>query len=297
MIKIFEKTIREHLTGHWTESDFPLSYIKFSTVTSGRGLNDKVIFLVFKNGASLPFLCIKTVRNNEAKEAVLRNFNNLKRLNTLTAGSKYARLFAEALYLYDDGKNIFCIESACLGKKINLDKERLGAVVTEYIDFQEYLAKQDSGSLRDIEQLAKETIAKSGLNEPNQQKLLEYIAKLPLSKIKLPRIIQHGDLTPDNLLLSSNGLCIVDYDYVGNSDIPGFDLFGLFHRFSPADLLKLCEEYFPTYFEKIGGQSVRSDYRRLIFLHHLIEHIQGSPSNYKAVLPEKIISDFEHLYP
>ncbi len=297
MIKIFEKVIKEHLTDHLVESDFPLSYLKYSTVTSGSGLNDKVIFLVFKNRASLPFLCLKTVRNYGAKEAISRNFYNLKKLNELTDGSSHASLFAKALYLHDDGENIFYIETACLGKKINLDKNKLRDVIQYYIDFQEYLAKQGDGSLRDIEQLTKETVAKSGLNESGQQKLLEYIAKLPFIKIKLPRIIQHGDLTPDNLLLSESGLCIVDYDYVGNSDIPGFDLFGLFHRFRSADLLKLCEEYFPPYFEKIGGQFWNDSYRRLLFLYHLIEHTQGKLLNLESVLPEKIISDFERLYP
>src|SRR3989344_5334670 len=110
MIKLFEKVIKEHLAKYLAEDNLPLSYLKFSTVTSGSGLNDKVIFLVFKNHESSPFLCIKTVRNYGAKHAISRNFNNLKKLNTLTRESAHAQLFAEALYLYDDGENIFCIE-------------------------------------------------------------------------------------------------------------------------------------------------------------------------------------------
>jgi len=76
MIKLFEKVIKEHLAKYLAEDNLPLSYLKFSTVTSGSGLNDKVIFLVFKNHASLPFLCLKTVRNYEAKQAILRHFHN-----------------------------------------------------------------------------------------------------------------------------------------------------------------------------------------------------------------------------
>ena len=297
MIKLFEKVIRENLKDHLNKDDFPLNYLKYSTVTSGAGLNDKVIFLVFKNRSSVPSLCLKTVRNYEAKEAVSRNFNNLKKLNALTVGSSYDRLFAQALYLHDDGENIFSIETACIGKRVNRDKKKLRTVVEDYISFQEYLAKSGGDSLRNMEQMAKETVIKSGLNEEDQHKLLEYIAEFARIEARLPRIIQHGDLTLDNLLSSENGLCIIDYDFVGSSDIPGFDLFGLFRRFNKADLLKLCKEYFPIYFEKIGGKFKGKDYRGLWFLYHLIEHTQGRLPSLKDTSSERIISDFEHLYP
>lgn len=296
MIKIFEQTIKEHLPEYLNENVFSLSYLKFSTVASGSGLHDKVIFLVFKNHASLPFLCLKTIRNYGAKEAISRNFYNLKTLNTITVGSSYDRLFARALYLYDDGENIFSIETACPGKKINLDTEKLRAVVTDYIGFQEYLAKQSGHSVRDMKELTKETIIKSGLKEAGQHKLLTYITQLPPSTMKLPRLIQHGDLTMDNLLFSKSGLCIIDYDYVGSTDIPGFDLFGLFHRFNQIDSLKLCKEYFPAYFEKIGGKFLDGNYRGLVFLYHLIEHTQGRTHHSRDMSPEQIILDFERLY-
>ena len=297
MIKIFEKVIKEHLAGYVSEKDFPLSYLKFSTVTSGSGLNDKVIFLVFKNRASLPFLCLKTVRNYEAKQAILRNFNNLKILNTLVAGSPYVRIFAQAIYLYDDGENIFSIETACPGERVKLDKKKLKVVMADYFGFQEYLAKRGDGSTRGIEQLAKETVTKSGFNESDQHKLLGYLAQLSPTNIRLPRVIQHGDLTLDNILLSENGLCIIDYDYVGSSDIPGFDLFGLFHRFNRADLPKLCKEYFPTYFKKIGGEFLDDNYRGLLFLYYLIELTQGKLHNSENTSFEQVISGFERLYP
>ena len=297
MIKIFEKEIKENLAEYLSPRDFPLSYLKFSTVTSGSGLNDKVIFLVFKHNDPSPFLCLKTVRNYGAKEAIFRNFNNLKKLNTLTRGSSYDRLFAQTRYLYDDGENVFSVETACLGKRVKLDKEKLRTVVVDYINFQEYLAKSSVSSLRDMGELAKEAVVKSGLNERDQHKLLEYIAKLPSTEVRLPRIIQHGDLTPDNLLLSENGLCVIDYDYVGSSDIPSFDLFGLFRRFDRASLAPLCKEYFPTYFKKIGGESRDESYSRLLFLYHLTEHTQDKLNYSKNISFEQIISDFGRLYP
>lgn len=297
MIKIFEKLIKENLAESLTKTDFPLSYLKFSTVTSGSGLNDKIIFLVFKNNAGTPFLCLKTVRNYGAKQAVIRNFRNLQRLNTLTVGSPHERLFAGAVCLHDDGENVFSVETACLGGRIGRNKNKLTVAIRDYVAFHEYLAKNDENSLRNMRQLADETITMSGLNGTNRQKILEYFEKLPAANIMLPRIVQHGDLTPDNLLLSKDGLRIVDYDDVGNTDIPGFDLFNLFRRFSPTDFWGLCREYFPVYFKKIGGTFDVDNYRGLLFLYNVIEYVQKKSHNYEEISSEKIISGFERLYP
>ncbi|MEK7138175.1 MAG: phosphotransferase [Patescibacteria group bacterium] len=294
MIKVFEKAIREHASEYFSVNA-SFSFLKYSTVTSGALLKDKVIFLVFKNRDQIPFLCIKTVRNYEAKEAITRNFSNLKKLNSLTEGSPYERLFAKALYFHDDGENVFCIETACPGRRLSKDKDKLAVVVKGYVGFQEYAAKSDGFYLRSMEQLAKEAVINSGLNQKEQMGLLAYVETLPFSDIKLPRIIQHGDLTLDNILFSQKGLGIIDYDFVGNTDIPGFDLFGLFRRFDRTLLSKLLTEYFPTYFEKIGSKYSSHDNRRLIFLYHLIEHTQGRMHT-EEVSVERIISDFERLY-
>ena len=297
MIKIFEKVIKESLFENLTAADFPLNFLKFSTITSGAGLNDKVIFLVFKNGASSPFLCLKTVRNYEAKQAILRNFNNLQKLNSLTIGSPHEQLFARAICLHDDGENVFSIETACLGGKIGKDKQKLMVAIKDYIVFQEYLAKQSKNSSRSMQELANETIFKSGLGELEQRNVLEYFAKLPQSDINLPCIIQHGDLTPDNLLLNKDGLHIVDYDDVGKTDIPGFDLFSLFRRFGQADFYSLCEEYFSIHFKKINGKFNSNNYRGLLFLYNFVEYTQKKSHNSEEVSVEKIISGFERLYP
>lgn len=297
MIKIFEKVIRENLAESMTETDFPLSYLKFSTVTSGSGLNDKIIFLVFKKSACTPFLCLKTVRNYGAKQAVIRNFHNLQKLNKLTVGSSHKHLFASAVCLHDDGENVFSVETACQGDRIGRDKNKLAVAILDYIVFHEYLAKKNENSLRNMRQMADETVTKSGLNGADQQKILEYFEKLPTANAMLPRIVQHGDLTPDNILLSKDGLCIVDYDDVGNTDIPGFDLFNLFRRFSPTDFWRLYREYFPVYFRKIGGTFDIDNYRGVLFLYNVIEYVQKKSHNHEEISGEKIISGFERLYP
>jgi len=294
-MQLIHKTIVDKLPDLVDGAGGPLSFLKYSTPTSGKSLNDKVIFFVFKPREKVPFLCVKTVRSYDAKETIVRNFDNLKKINTLTASSPYFDLFAQALYLHDDGENIFSIETICPGKRIKLNKKKLSFVVAEYIGFQEYLAKNSSESVSDIKDFVKEIISKSKLKELDQQKLLQFTETLPLDNVKLPRLIQHGDVTEDNILLSKKRLCIIDYDFVGVTDLPGFDLFGLFSRFNQSEVKELCYKYFPKYFSRIDVDVESNKYKGLLFLYFLIERILRKPHPLENESAEKIISDFKDM--
>ena len=271
-----------------------LSFLKYSTPTSGTYPNDKVIVLVFEPKARTPFLCVKTVRHYGAKENILRSFNNLKRLNELTAGSTSRGLFAEALYLYDDGEFVFSIETACPGKRVKLDYEKLGAVVEAYIRFQEHIAV---GPLRDADDLALNTMSGCGLGTSDRQELLQFFNTLQGSSMQLPCVIQHGDVTEDNMLFTSADVCFVDYDLVGLVDLPGFDLFGLFRRFNHGEVAALCRKYLPSYFEKIGANVESDNYIRLLFLYFVAEHTLRKPHLRYTITAKRLIADFSHSFP
>jgi len=294
-MQLIHKTIVDKLPDLINGAGESLELLKYSTPTSGKSLNDKVIFFVFKPREKVPFLCVKTVRSYDAREIIIRNFDNLKKINTLTASSPYFDLFAQALYLHDDGENIFSIETICPGKRIKLNKKKLSFVVAEYIGFQEYLAKNSSESVSDIKDFVKEIISKSKLKELDQQKLLQFTETLPLDNVKLPRLIQHGDVTEDNILLSKKRLCIIDYDFVGVTDLPGFDLFGLFSRFNQSEVKELCYKYFPKYFSRIDVDVESNKYKGLLFLYFLIERILRKPHPLENESAEKIISDFKDM--
>ena len=297
MIPLIRKIIEDKLPGFAGDSGAYLSFLKYSTPASGRNLNDKVIFLVFKPGAAEPFLCVKTVRNYAAKEVVARNFSNLKKLNMLTAKSPYSRLFARALYLHDDGENVFSIETACPGRRIKLNKKKLSGIVAEYVGFQEYLAKRNSGFIDGVRRFAEETVAHSGLEETDKREILRFMESLPFAKMKLPRLIQHGDITEDNILMSKSGLHIVDCDFVGITDLPGFDLFGLFFRFNCFEAEKLCYEYLPEYFKRIGADLSGNGYEGLFFLYYFIERALRKTYLLKGASAGSIISDFKKFFP
>lgn len=291
MITLIHNTLKTlpHLSGNLDE----LSFIKYSTPTSGKTLDDKVIFLAFRQGALSPFLCIKTVRNYGAREIIVRSFNNLKQLNTLTAGSRYEQLFPRTLHVYDDGEHIFSIETACPGGRTNLNRTILRAVVEEYIGFQAHIAKRP---LRDVNELAEHTIRKCGLSELDKNELWRWYDSLPVTHTRLPSAIQLGDLTEDNMLFSRERIYIVDFDLVDIVDLPGFDLFGLFFRFDREGTAALVREYFPDYFAKIGAEVGDATYTRLMFLYYVAERTLRKPYLLKTMSAEKIIIDFSRLF-
>ena len=178
MITQIEKLIREN--PEWLRSSrSSLSFMKVSTPSSGTGGldNGKVLLLVFEDRERLPTLCIKTTRVYSASDVIRNNYDNLRLLRDGVVGSEYAQMFAKPLYLYDDGDLIFSIETICLGAKFSQNAHSVELVVGKYIAWQSYLAK----------------------------------------KAKKFRILQHGDMTPDNVLVSGRGVYLIDYDYAGAS--------------------------------------------------------------------------------
>lgn len=268
MIPLIKKTLQG-------EYDF----LKYSTPNSGKSLEDKVILFAFKREAAVPELCIKTVRNYSARDVVSRGFTNLQRLNTLTAGSAHERLFPKALSLYDDGEHAFSVETAVRGRRERLTRTTLERVVQTYTAFQAHVAER---ALRPLDELA------DGLLSPE---LRAHYDSLPPSSVRLPRVLQLGDLTEDNVLLEGQDVRIVDFDRVGEIDLPGFDLFGLLRRFDGAQTRALCAAYMPAYLEAIGAEG-DGPYERLLFLYFVAERTVRKTGRDSA---QHLIGEFNSL--
>jgi thiamine kinase-like enzyme len=125
--------------------------------------------------------------------------------------------------------------------------------------------------------------------------LWDYYSQLNFdSNIRLPRIVQHGDMTPDNVLVSGKNVYLIDYDYVGFTRLPGFDLFNFLVKlksqknFFPNNY----EQYFWKYFKAIGAK-VEVD-EGLLFVYYLLEinrkNHQGKKKN-----SQEIIENFSTL--
>ncbi len=295
MIQLINKIIIDKIP-HLVGKEEKLSFLKYSTHAASQSKNAKIIIFVFKEGAKTPSFVVKTVRSYERRETIERNYNDLRMLNKLVEGSLYKKIFPKALILHDDGENIFSIETACLGSRPDLTPEVLDDVVTQYANFGQYLSEKTDSSLVDLDVFTQEMISKSQLNEGNKLQIRTFFSKLPMSDMKLPRLIQHGDVTRDNLLLSEMGICIIDCDTVGLIDLPGLDLFSLFYRYDPYQTKSLCKKYLPDYFSKIGASVKNDEYDRFYFLCFFIERIIKKPYLVKTLSAERIISDFNKYF-
>ena len=284
MILILENVVREKLT-RLPEASGPLHFLKFSTVTSGSRTGDKVIFLVFAAGASLPFLCIKTVRTYQSKGVILKNFANLRMLHEMAERSGHGDLFARPLHLYDDGENVASFETACAGRKLPLTRGRIEAVIAAYKGFHAFAAKEGSLVPGEI------------WEEKMPPEVHSYLATLPSCAYTLPRIPEHADLTADNMLWEGERLHIIDYDYAGTTDLAGFDLFGLLRRFAPEDIRALCEALLPAYLEAIGASVPLEAYPRLLFMYHALAYAQKAAHDGKELDAATVIEDFKRSYP
>jgi len=283
MISFLTQVIQEH--PEWLRSPgTSLSFMKFSTPASGKGVGvgadkGKVLLFVFENRELLPTLCVKTTRTYSAGDVIRRNHQNLKTLQEGVHGSEYAQMFTMPLYLHDeggpdDGDLVFSIESVVPGVMFSAEPRGVEPVVERYGAWQSYLAQKALEVLHkeDIENLAYDLINTLGLSEVSTNLLKNFFQKLPLDlNVKLPVLIQHGDMTPDNVLVSGRNVYLIDYDYVGVSQLPGFDLFHFLSKskFGTRSFRSNCEKYFPPYFQSIGAKIELYD--SLFFIYYLQE--------------------------
>jgi len=292
MIRLMEKILKEKLP-QFAEANDRLDFLKFSTPSSGENLYDKVIFFVFARGDKNPRLCVKTVRNYGAKEAITRNFENLQKLNKLTRDNSCRDIFAEALYLHDDGENIFSVESACAGGKQELTEKNLKILMESYISFQKCCLEKEHDFIQDLRVFGKGLIREGGFKKDDEAKLLDYFDNFSFgNECSVPKIIQHGDLTLDNMLFTETSLRVVDYDYAGINYLPGFDLFNLFLRYD-SSLIREDNEYLAGYFDAVGIK--KPCFRPLFFLSYLGEIIFKKNYLLKEISAVELIKNFEKI--
>lgn len=257
MISLLTQLIQTH--PQWLRTPgSELSFMKVSTPASGleKG-KGKVLLFVFEQGEREPTLCVKATREHAAHATIEQNYKHLVLLQEGVQGSALETMFAKPLYISNDNP-IFSVESACSGEVFSARNPNIELVAETYGAWQAHLASTAQTMLHteDLEKLVHRLLSALGLSKLSQQELKNYFKTLPLSAhIELPSLIQHGDMTPDNVLVSGDSVCLIDYDYVGISQLPGFDLFNFLSKLRTRrePFRYLCDRYFPLYFERIGA--------------------------------------------
>lgn len=274
MITLAKQIIKEHPS--WLKNrESELSFMKMSTPSSGRKSGEgKVLIFIFEDRETIPTLCLKTVRSYKFKEIIKRDQANLGLIRRGIEGSRYEKMFAKPLFLYDQEEIIFSLETICPGFKFSSQNQRADLVINSYLDWQEHLAqtKEKFWTGLEIKDLASQTLKALGFSGEPEVFLQNYYGQLFTdNRTKLPIIVQHGDLTPDNVLVSGEEVYLIDYDYVGEDLLPGFDLFHFLSKFKTRGeaFRSSCEKHLTCYFEKIGAKI--TSLQSLFFVYYLQE--------------------------
>lgn len=296
MIDIITNVIRQH--PEWLATSEPkLSWLKVSTPSSGAaGKIGKVLLLVFEAGVSQPTLCVKTVRAYSDKELIIRNYHNLEGVYANIKDTKFREMFARPLELYDDGAAIFSIESACIGV-MPVTQEQLGVVLEHYTAWQTHLASQAKQVLdrEDLSAMINAVLGSLDLPHDVEKVVRDYVEAHPISsQIQIPKLLQHGDLTPDNVLVSGNQVFLLDYDYVGEHYLAGFDIFNFLAKIvlnngTPYDK---CQRYLSRYFQQIGATI--EVHEGLLFIYYLQE-LARKKNKAVGKTSEELINQFTAL--
>jgi len=298
MIQLIEQVIREHPVWLTSLSDFSLA--KMSTPNSGSGRDQglgKVILFVFEKGKKKPTLCLKTVRTYSAKSVIERGYGNLQLLNQSISSSPELKIFAQPLLIFDNGEGVFSIETVCPGHKPSTLAE-LELAINKYLAWQARLAVL-AEKFWEVEELS--TLLRSLINEldflTNKKDLIEYSQKFWLdggSNFRLPKIIQHGDLTVDNILIDKTDVSLVDYDYSSIEFLPGFDLFNLLSKTRGNKFFGslLNNHYWRRYWLAIG---VNEQSNGGIFFIHYLQELRRKKDTQEKISAEVVISNFQKI--
>jgi hypothetical protein len=229
MIFKIENNIREKLDERFRLVDKKLIFFKYSTHISGFGLGNKIIFFVFSGYSSSPFCVVKTIRTYRDADVIRKGYKCLKLLNSLTSDSVFSRMFPEALLFFDDGFEIWSVESVCIGRQAN--SEDIEYILKEYISLSKHLAKGTKSELIINTDYGNRIIDNLSGSKEAISELRNYLAGIwGEVEIKMPSIAQHGDLTIDNILIQDGNIKIIDCDTFNTINIPGFDVFHLLTR-------------------------------------------------------------------
>ncbi|HLP44006.1 MAG TPA: hypothetical protein VK145_01890 [Candidatus Nanoarchaeia archaeon] len=290
MIQVIKEIIQKNK--QWLDNpESELSFLKMNTPASGTLPHaGKVLIFVFEKGKKTPTLCIKTTRTYEAGETIKKNYENLV---TLSQFSNEAITTAKPLLLFDNKEVVLSFESVCPGTKFSSGITSVDTVLGAYILWQKDLKSSKVLFAPDLNTVTLQTISALGLpNESEEALIRKYDSLGEDSKFSLPELIQHGDMTPDNVLVDGAKVYLVDYDYVGLSKVPGFDIFHFLSKTvkQTGEFKSYCELYLHKYFDAIGGNVQNID--KLLFTYHMQESLRKGTGTKNG---NEIVSDFESL--
>ena len=219
------ETLHAHLPGVKE-----VTCITYSNPGSGLNARAQVLWFVFRGSENTPAFVAKTTRDPRAFPLLAQSYDNLVLLSKTDAG-----LFATPLHAEPD----LIVETYMPGNRrtrwSHADRE---VFLRHYSGFQERARLPGEVDMAS----ALNTLSRELLTSEESGVFLAACAKFFPTR-SLPRYIQHGDLTRDNILFSPPAVHIVDYEHTHLTAVPGYDLYNLFSRLKEEDVCVRLQAY------------------------------------------------------
>jgi tRNA A-37 threonylcarbamoyl transferase component Bud32 len=99
--------------------------------------------------------------------------------------------------------------------------------------------------------------------------------------------VQHGDLTRDNVVITENGIRLIDCEHAHLTKVPGYDIYNLVSRVKSED----PHAWLDAYSSKLGFTFAENHHSLFPALHELLEAQKKSGRIREKVLHlEKLLS-------
>jgi aminoglycoside phosphotransferase (APT) family kinase protein len=193
-----------------------------------------VIFMLIPNGTTEPTLVAKMPRLKDASASLAREAAALESIQRLHGGKLHT---IPRLVAYEEYRGYpILIETALNGVLMdnNYIRRRFSDCCEMTLRWLDSLQPQDR-ALPDssvwFERLAQKPLdhfARAVTLSDDEAELLDQTRALiaPLKTMRLPFVIEHGDLSHPNLIVSGKGrLGVVDWELATTGGLPGYDLF------------------------------------------------------------------------
>jgi hypothetical protein len=243
MTECLEKLILDNWED-WAGGEKP-EHLDFLKIHAGSAIrNKKVGFFVFSGDK--PIIFAKTVREKEYNQIIEDGFRRLKEIFEILGEDSVPR----PIFLGEFEGISFSVETAIVGKQFHSMKTDgdLRKFWGWFKKFQRLMMKRGSSN-RAFKDYLSDLIDKflslyelnpelTGLIKDSGENIIKNTGNLNLLSI-----IQHGDLTSDNVIYGDGRIRIIDWDNFSKIDLPMFDLLVFLQRWSGIRNIDFIDKY------------------------------------------------------
>ena len=265
--------VRDIVRTNVPDAGTELSFVKFNTAGSPLRTTPNVLFFCF-DGGQLPRWCLKTVRAPRDNAIITKSFADLQALYRLSGANG---IFPRPIWAGEDDGIAWSIEEAVPGHRASAAE--IPQVLKTYIEFQRTTGIVGTIPAKEKAAALIQRIDLSAAECAQLQALCEAHCRGAIALIP-----QHGDFTPDNVLVSASRISIVDCDSFMPEGVAGFDMFHFLSRIPHA--IAHISEYMRLYTRSLGIQREFDACDLLVWLlqERVLKQEQGAPRDQESIV-------------